>query len=348
MSPALRLLAGLLCCVLLLPVVSRASFQVQELPPEATPSPAPPQPTPVPAERPPPFDAWPALDRDGFLAAPLHGQGPAFVHEDREAGRWIFVSDSLAVNIERRRLKERGKWVYYFIAHIRFRGDDLFRVYSKNPQRPDRDMDKPENIARERQLVYAQNGDLFTWRKQKKKYPGVIIRDGKVIVNQSYNRATVNIPPLDELSLYPDGGVQIHPPGVISAEEYLAMGALDVLAFGPTLLKDGEKDPRLQTDFRHLEPRSAIGVVAPGHLVGIMVEGRNKRSAGAGLSFVADRLLEEGCLDAFTLDGGQTAAMVFMGNIVMDPGTYNGYTKTRRQPDVIGIGFSQQPVPGRK
>ena len=52
------------------------------------------------------------------------------------------------------------------------------------------------------------------------------------------------------------------------------------------------------------EPRSAIGVAAPGYFVGIMVEGET-RSAGAGLSFVADRLLEEAA-DAFTLDGGYT------------------------------------------
>ena len=69
------------------------------------------------------------------------------------------------------------------------------------------------------------------------------------------------------------------------------------------------------------------------------------RAVGAGLSFVADRLLEEGCTNAFTLDGGQTAAMVFMGKTVMDPGTYNGYTKTRAQPDVIGIGVTEQKVP---
>lgn len=340
----LRFIALLCCGLLLLPGLGGASFTVEDV----TPPPAPPAPTAIPAERPAPFEGLPALDAAGFLPAPLADNGPAFIHEDRESGQWIYISDSLNVQIERRRVKVRHKWVYYFISHVRFRGDDLFRVYSKDPQKPAKGVDKPEIIAREHNLVYAQNGDLFTWRVQKKRYPGVIIRNQNIIRSQTYNRPTVNIPPLDELSLYPDGHVEIRTPGLMSPEEYIARGALDVLAFGPTLLKDVVKDERLQTDFRHLEPRSAIGVVAPGHFVGIMVEGRNKRSAGAGLDFVADRLLEEGCTDAFTLDGGQTAAMVFLGDIVMDPGTYNGFTKTRRQPDVVGIGVTQQTVPGRK
>ncbi len=73
-----------------------------------------------------------------------------------------------------------------------------------------------------------------------------------------------------------------------------------------------------------------------------MVEGRNERSAGAGLRFVADHLLERGCREAFTLDGGQTAAMIFMGKNVMDPGTYNGFHNTRRQQDILGIGRSEK------
>ena len=128
-------------------------------------------------------------------------------------------------------------------------------------------------------------------------------------------------------------------PGEMTAREYLDRGAADVLAFGPILFRDGVKDDRLEKSFTHREPRSAIGVVALGHFVGIMVEGRNKRSDGAPLRFVADRLMGQGCETAFTLDGGQTAAMIFMGKNVMDPGIYNGFQKTRRQQDIIGIGY---------
>lgn len=281
------------------------------------------------------------------MKSPLKENGPAFIHVDVDAGHWIYISTDLRVEIQRRVYKQpRKQSIYYFIADVRFKGGQFFRAYSKNPAQPEKGLDKPENIARQHSLVYAQNGDLFTWRIEEKRYPGLIIRDGKVVRDQTYDKATSNGPPLDELSFYPDSHMEMHPPGELSAENYLQKNALDVLAFGPQLLKNGQIDDRvLGSRFRSLEPRSAIGFKAPGHFVGIMVEGRNKRSAGAALLFAAQRLLEEGCTDAFTLDGGQTAAMIFMGDIVMDPGTYNGYTKTRRQPDVVGIGITQQKAP---
>lgn len=302
--------------------------------------------TPLPYEAPAPFENYPEVDGQGFLREPLSKNGPAFIHADKEGGRWLYVDQSLRVEIERRMAKLRYGRVYYFIAHIRFRGELAFRGWSQSPQKPGREIAKPEQIARQHRLVYAQNGDLYTWRVYNKKYPGIIIRDGRIIHEKTYTKANVNIPPLDELSLYPDGRMAVHTPGEMTGQDYLAAGATDVFSFGPILIRDGVKEERT-ANYSSREPRSAIGVAGPGHFVGIMVEGRNKRSGGAGLSFVADRLLEEGCTDAFTLDGGQTAAMIFMGDIVMDPGTYNSGTKTRRQPDVVGIGVTRQRVPGK-
>jgi hypothetical protein len=337
--------ALLLGLALLLALPAGAEEYLVTDPPALT---AAPSPAPVPSfiTTPAPFADYPALGRDGFLEKPLSENGPAFIHVDVDAGHWIYISTDLRVEIQRRAYKEpRRQRIFYFIADVRFKGSQLFRAYSDNPAQPEKGYDKPENIARQHNLIYAQNGDLFTWRIEEKRYPGLIIRDGKIVRDQTYDKATVNGPPLDELSLYPDGHMEMHSPGELGANDYLQKGALDVLAFGPLLIKNSQLDERvLGSRFRSLEPRSAIGFKAPGHFVGILVEGRNKRSAGAGLLFVAQRLLEEGCSEAFTLDGGQTAAMIFMGSIVMDPGTYSGFTKTRRQPDVIGIGVTQQTV----
>lgn len=340
----MRRLVCLLACLLLLPLTALAQFVVGTEPTEA--------PTPtvtaVPAQRPPPFTGYPTLNERGFLDAPLSAKAPAFVYANQEEGRWIYISTDLNINIERRMIKGRGGRHYYFIAHILFEGDQAFRSYRNNPKNPVRDLAKPEAIAKKHRVIYGQNGDLFSYRVYQKRYPGIIIRDGKILYQKTYSRPTVNIPPLDELSLYPDGRIEMRLPGEMSAQEYLERGASDVFAFGPTLIKAGVKDPRLVKDFRSPEPRSAMGLVAPGHVVGIMAEGRNQRSIGVPLSFVADRLLEEGCVEAITLDGGQTAAMVFMGSLVMDPGTFSGYTKTRRQPDIVGIGVTTQRLPDKQ
>lgn len=304
--------------------------------------------------RPPEFTAWPRRTQEGFLAsAKTEPQPPfvvnegetaggekEFVHRDPKNGQYIYLSKDLAVHIRRFTGWFNRKKIIWYLSDIRFAPPQHFRAYLANPARA-RVKGRPAEIALREKLVYAQNGDLFAFRMENKERAGLIIRNGKVIGEETYTKPVAKIPPLDELSLYEDGHIEMRTPGLMSAQQYLEAGALDVLAFGPVLLKDGQKDSRLDTSFTHREPRSAIGVIAPGHFVGIMVEGRNKQSAGVPLRFVAERLLEAGCSEAFTLDGGQTAAMLFMGEYVMSPGVYNGFHKVRRQQDVIGIGSSQ-------
>jgi hypothetical protein len=317
------LVLSLLCCVSL---TQAAAQQVPVLPVEAL--------------SPPPFEAWPALDSAGFLA--LEWPETDFVHRDEETGRWVYLSGDLRVVIERFTGKTGQHKVVWFIADIRFRGAQAFRAYCADPNNPSRAQARPAQIARMNQLVYAQNGDLFSWRVYNRQRTGLIIRNGKILHQKTYAKAVAAIPPLDELALYPDGRIEMRVPGRLSAQDYLDRGASDVLAFGPILFQDKVKDGRLDKSFTHREPRSALGVVGPGHFIGILVEGRNARSAGANLQFVADRLLECGCYEAFTLDGGQTVAMVFLGEEVMDPGIYNGFQQARKQQDVIGIGHSVQ------
>ena len=287
---------------------------------------------------PPPFAGWPPRTGEGYLLVDGAHPAPEFVFQDAEAGQFIYLSETLQVEITRHSARVDRRDLVWFMADIRFKEGQAFRAYSADPKRPSRAQDRPENIARKNQVVYAQNGELISFRGYNKERKGLIIRDGKVLYEDTYTRPVAKIPPLDELALFPDGHIEMRTPGEYTAQDYLSAGATDVLAFGPILFRDRVKDGRLDKSFTHREPRSAIGVVGPGHLIGIMVEGRNKRSAGAPLRFVADRLLEAGCHEAFTLDGGQTAAMIFMGKNVMDPGIYSGYQKARKQQDIVGIG----------
>ena len=335
-----RLLPLFLVLLLAFPAAAspEAPFQVTDLPEDSAPFPLP---TPLPAQVPAPFTAWPETDGQGFLLVRAGGE-EEFVSADEKTGRWIYLSKDLRVEIQRLSARAGGKRLVWFVADIRFRGEEAFRMVSADPGNPSRAQARPEAIALRNRVVYAQNGDLFSWRLYNGEKPGLIIRDGKVLHEDTYTRAVAKIPPLDELALFPDGHVEMRSPGEMGAQGYLDLGARDVLSFGPVLLRGGVRDERLDLSFTHREPRSAIGVISPGHFIGIMVEGRNERSAGAGLRFVADRLLERGCLEAFTLDGGQTAAMIFMGRNVMDPGTYNGFHNTRRQQDILGIGRSEK------
>lgn len=283
------------------------------------------------------FTAYPNLTGEGFLSPDW--PGGEFVYVDVDKGQWIYLSGTLRVEISRHSGTLRRDKLVWYIAHIRFNSPEAFKMYMAKDGSPKYQL-RPAQIAKKHQVVYAQNGDLFSFRLYNKERPGLIIRGGKLLYEDTYSKPVAKIPPLDELALFPDGHIEMNTPGTYTAGGYLARGASDVLAFGPILFKDSIEDERLDTSFTHKEPRSALGVIAPGHFVGILVEGRNKRSVGANLQFVADRLLEEGCVEAFTLDGGQTAAMVFMGEQVMSPGIYSGYQQARKQQDIIGIGQS--------
>ena len=47
-----------------------------------------------------------------------------------------------------------------------------------------------------------------------------------------------------------------------------------------------------------------------------------------------------GCVEAFDLDGGQTAVVVFMGKQLNKIGKYDGKTSARETCEVLGIGIS--------
>ncbi len=282
---------------------------------------------------------YPELSEEGFLP---EGTGDEeFVHADWKAGVWCYISKDLRVEIERFSGKASNQKAVWFVSDIRARNGRVFSSFAESRENR-ADKSRPEYIAQKNRVVYAQNGDLWVWRVEEKRYPGVIIRDGEVVKDQTYRKSSEAMPPLDELSIYEDGRFEVRFPGEMCAEEYLERGVRDVFAFGPILIRDGVMDTRLEKGFDSLQPRSAIGMVEPGHYVGVMVEGRTKRSRGTDLKFLADILMERGCTQAFDLDGGQTSAMVFMGELVMKAPTYNGFTNTRNQPDVIGIGISER------
>ena len=97
------------------------------------------------------------------------------------------------------------------------------------------------------------------------------------------------------------------------------MGAAQVFSFGPVLITDGEINPDVLNPkyYPYNEPRVAIGMIEPWHYVAIVVRGRPKSGyAGVHLDWLAQQLLDRGCVEALNLDGGQTATMMFNGKII--------------------------------
>ena len=102
-------------------------------------------------------------------------------------------------------------------------------------------------------------------------------------------------------------------------------------SFGPRLLVDGKLPERYNSSLTRRHPRAAIGYYEPGHYCLVAVDGRQEGYAlGMTLEQLSELMLHLGCKEAYNLDGGQTAMMLFSGQPVNRP-----YRGGRRVSDII-------------
>ena len=191
------------------------------------------------------------------------------------------------------------------------------------------------------------SSDFAHLRLKQKKRAGILLRQGKILSGRTLAKNKGNFPNLDTMALYPDGNMEVYYSDEKTAEEYQEMGASDVLAFGPLLIRDGELNTAgLKKYGTSNAPRTAVGMVEKGHYFVMMLEGRHTGSKGGPVSFLAEKMLEKGCQLAFNLDGGQSSTIVFMGDqICTIGGTTGKNASARRTAEILGIGTSGL-VPG--
>lgn len=290
--------------------------------------------------------AFPVLNEDGFLDI---GE---FVYINEEAGIWRYVDQDLKVEIRRYtrtgpdpEKKKKELIRTWYEAEVWSKPTETWRIFTNEEGKHMSSSALPSVVAQKNQIVLAINGDYAQgrWPMKNKNRIGIIIRDGHVFSDKTLKATSKTWPPLDVLALYPDGNMEVYDSNEHTAQEYLDMGVQTTLAFGPYLIRDGvmnEKDIFSMNKGRN--PRTAIGMVEPGHTFAMMLEGRHKQSNGGWLDFLAERMLEKGCTIAYNLDGGETSCMVFMGTQITRVGelsTKEG-DKARRATELLGIGVS--------
>ena len=288
---------------------------------------------------------FPTLTEEGFLPP----ESEEFSYADTEKGLWLYASPDLRVEIVRKadtsKKTEPRRW-YEAEIFVRDGAEDIFRTYYHEMNPRTKKLAETQVIARENHLVFAVNSDWYYYRvlrnaKKRVMSVGVVLRGGEVYYDDPATKPANNIPNRDYLAVFPDGGMEVFDFDGPSAEELKDMGALDVLCFGPALLREGELTEQAQRigERGNNNPRTGIGMVEKGHYVAIMVEGRTKKSVGCKLTYLADLFARKGCQVAFNLDGGGTSSMIFMG-VYLNENTYAA--QNRLQNEVIGIGFSDQ------
>ena len=274
----------------------------------------------------------PETNEAGFLP---EGETP-YVYKNHQEGYWYYLDQT--VRIEIMRTQEGTPTLTYYIADIYCNeGTSLYTV-TYNEENPGRTNGLPQDMADAARVVYAQSGDFYSYRIANDRYPGNIVRNGKVLYEKSYSKLVEAVPNLATMAFYPSGRAEVNEAWEVSATDYVNMGATTVVAFGPILVRDGEIQDVDKDAYNYQEPRSCIGVVEPGHYVGLLVEGRKSHSSGATLSQCAEILYNMGCTDAINLDGGNTAAMLFMGESVQLAENGGIDINDRSIPDILAVG----------
>ena len=287
----------------------------------------------------------PELNERGFM-----DEGE-FIYSSEEDGLWIFIDETSRIIIERK--YDATQPLTWFEADIHTdvaAGEMLRSIWNDTEKRTKVRVDAAETAAKHG-VVFAMNTDYFTYRVDvdaSGRRTGVVVRDGEILYDDPYTEKKANVsglfPNLDMCAFFPDGSMEVYRSYEITAQELVDQGAYMVYSFGPYLMKDGKLSAMAYDSSESKNPRCAIGMVEPGHYVAILCEGRlDRRSEGVTVSYLAKLMRAKGCVNAFNLDGGQTAVMIFMGKQINLIGEYDGgKTNSRKTCEVMGVGYSDQ------
>jgi exopolysaccharide biosynthesis protein len=106
--------------------------------------------------------------------------------------------------------------------------------------------------------------------------------------------------------------------GKFTKDEIIAQNYLWAFEFGPLLIVNGEK-MELTSFSGGLAPRTAIGQTAEGHILLVVVDGRQITSIGATFLDMQTILFANGAINAINLDGGSSTTMVYQSKVVNSP-----------------------------
>lgn len=141
---------------------------------------------------------------------------------------------------------------------------------------------------------------------------GIVIENGKVINTPK----DINTPTLiSGLTKY---GQMVS--GEFSASQLLNKNVVSAAGFMPQLIVNGEKMITNDGGWGY-GPRSIMAQKKDGSIMFFVIDGRQPHSIGASLRDCQDILYEKGAVNAMAMDGGSSATLYAMGDILNIPST---------------------------
>ena len=219
----------------------------------------------------------------------------------------------------------------YFCFDIYVRNiENLYTSYSTNGRRTFASLLSDDQNGK---TIGAVSGDLFYGYESSKE---VIIRNGNVIRIADYISDSICV-------LYWDGTMEVINHDEYDKDKLLARSPYQVWSFGPGLIgEDGSALLNASSAIWIKNPRSAIGMVEPGHYVFLAVAGIRDQAQvaenGLGITMesLAQILVDHGCVVGYNLDGGASAYAGYNGQILFSVEKNSG--STRLISDIICVG----------
>ena len=191
---------------------------------------------------------------------------------------------------------------------------------------------KTSVTAAENNAILAVNGDYYGANSS-----GYVIRNG-VVYRDSVREDASN----GDLAIYKDGSFKIIYENQISADQLVQDGVVNLLAFGPSLVENGEISIGINTEVGQAmasNPRTAIGIIDENHYIIVVSDGRTSESKGLSLYQVAEVMKSYGVKTAYNLDGGGSSTLYFNGQVINKPTTGGSKISERAVSDIVYIGY---------
>lgn len=192
--------------------------------------------------------------------------------------------------------------------------------------------EKTSGQAEAKGAILAVNGDFYGADKK-----GYVIKNGTI-----YRDSVRDDAEYDDLVVYEDGSFGIINEKNISARQLVENGVVQLFAFGPALVENGEVAVGENTEVGKAmasNPRTAIGIIDELHYVFVVADGRSSESEGLSLYELAQVMKVLGCETAYNLDGGGSSTMYFNGQVINKPTTSGRSIKEREVSDIVYIGY---------
>ncbi|MCY7042048.1 phosphodiester glycosidase family protein [Streptococcus sanguinis] len=191
---------------------------------------------------------------------------------------------------------------------------------------------KTSETAANNNAILAINGDYYGANTT-----GYVIRNG-VVYRNTVREDSSN----GDLAIYKDGSFKIIYEDQVSADQLVKDGVVNLLAFGPSLVENGEIAVDTNSEVGQSmssNPRTAIGIIDENHYIIIVSDGRTSESEGLSLYQMAEIMKSYGVKTAYNLDGGGSSTLYFNGQVINKPTTNGNTISERSVSDIVYIGY---------